>query len=601
MALHVNETGSAPAATLLNPSKSASQVPFNLNFLSTDKLLQAAPAIFFLQSASPQFNLVHEWFTYSTSRFGVVPNVFTCQFFIKGICKKHKVEGAVTMLDEMPTMGMIPNLVTYTTILVIELFFFVKLWTSFLSTLGVSIKPSPGPRTPFFRPASSLPLTLHLAGVFVRICLHRMRRTTDCVYFLVSLLACKTGIACEYRHSAVARPNSRDCWYCLNPTCLFRHPPLVGPAGHTTKNASKPMAGTPLPRTDEMARNTLARTLSHETDVKPGMHFGNPTFVSVGSCCLVGILCAGQLYIANAGDSQLVLGRQEKVVNVANAVQLSSEQNASVEFMREALHSLHPNDPQIVVFKHKVWRVQGLIHASLGNAHIESAERWDSFPGYDVLMEDKSVNLRYEDDPEYLLDFDREHRELNSRFLGFDFEASVAYDHMSLMQNFFFVVLVVFNYVSNRKWRGISRQRSFKPELLAGPQKFRYNEMTPATFHDGRQWVPTWPWLQIRFAWVRISEASGRFKDKRIELGSWPLWRSTWQKLMHAQWIPKTLYMVAMDPGRFMVLGSVRTAGFSLHIPTKLNGLAYGCCLEPRRFLTRAYYLLWVAYFVCCV
>jgi hypothetical protein len=70
------------------------------------------------------------------------------------------------MLDEMPTMGMIPNLVTYTTILVIELFFFVKLWTSFLSTLGVSIKPSPGPRTPFFRSASSLPLNLHLAGVF---------------------------------------------------------------------------------------------------------------------------------------------------------------------------------------------------------------------------------------------------------------------------------------------------------------------------------------------------------------------------------------------------------------------------------------------------
>jgi hypothetical protein len=256
------------------------------------------------------------------------------------------------------------------------------------------------------------------------------------------------------------------------------------------------------------------------------MHFGNPTFVSVGSCCLVGILCAGQLYIANAGDSQLVLGRQEKVVNVANAVQLSSEQNASVEFMREALHSLHPNDPQIVVFKHKVWRVQGLIHASLGNAHIESAERWDSFPGYDVLMEDKSVNLRYEDDPEYLLDFDREHRELNSHFLGSDFEASVAYDHMSLMQNFFFVVLVVFNYVSDRKWRGISRQRSFKPELLAGPQKFRYNEMTPATFHDGRQWVPTWPRLQIHFAWVRISEASRRFKDKRIELGSWPLWKN---------------------------------------------------------------------------
>jgi pyruvate dehydrogenase phosphatase len=57
----------------------------------------------------------------------------------------------------------------------------------------------------------------------------------------------------------------------------------------------------------------------------------------------------------------VVLGRQEKAVKVAKAVQLSSEHNASVESVREELHSLHPDDPQIVVLKHKVWRVKGLI------------------------------------------------------------------------------------------------------------------------------------------------------------------------------------------------------------------------------------------------
>jgi hypothetical protein len=57
----------------------------------------------------------------------------------------------------------------------------------------------------------------------------------------------------------------------------------------------------------------------------------------------------------------------------------------------------------------------------------------------------------------------------------------------------------------------------------------------------------------------------------------------TWACIMW-QWMPKTLYMVAMDPRRFTVLGSVRIAGFSLHVPTKLNGLAYGCCLEPKTF-----------------
>lgn len=86
-----------------------------------------------------------------------------------------------------------------------------------------------------------------------------------------------------------------------------------------------------------------------------------PQIASVGSCCLVGIICAGLLYIANAGDSRVVLGRQEKAVKVAKAIQLSSEHNASVESVREELHSLHPDDPQIVVLKHKVWRVKGLI------------------------------------------------------------------------------------------------------------------------------------------------------------------------------------------------------------------------------------------------
>src|SRR5262249_3943509 len=72
--------------------------------------------------------------------------------------------------------------------------------------------------------------------------------------------------------------------------------------------------------------------------------------------------CSGFLYIANAGDSRVVLGRLEKAVNEVKAIQLSSEHNASMESVREELHSMHPDDPQIVVLKHKVWRVKGLIH-----------------------------------------------------------------------------------------------------------------------------------------------------------------------------------------------------------------------------------------------
>ncbi|KAK9033593.1 hypothetical protein V6N11_049780 [Hibiscus sabdariffa] len=47
------------------------------------------------------------------------------------------------------------------------------------------------------------------------------------------------------------------------------------------------------------------------------------------------------------------------------AVQLSTEHNASSDAVRDELRSLHPDDPQIVVMKHKVWRVKGLIQINL--------------------------------------------------------------------------------------------------------------------------------------------------------------------------------------------------------------------------------------------
>ncbi|KAK1355443.1 Protein-serine/threonine phosphatase [Heracleum sosnowskyi] len=101
-----------------------------------------------------------------------------------------------------------------------------------------------------------------------------------------------------------------------------------------------------------------------------------PQIAAVGSCCLVGIICDGLLYIANAGDSRAVLGRLDKAFKEVKAVQLSAEHNASYESVREELHSLHPEDSQIVVLKHKVWRVKGIIQVSrsLGDAYLKRSE-----------------------------------------------------------------------------------------------------------------------------------------------------------------------------------------------------------------------------------
>lgn len=89
-----------------------------------------------------------------------------------------------------------------------------------------------------------------------------------------------------------------------------------------------------------------------------------PQIAAVGSCCLVGVICSGTLYVANVGDSRAVLGRLVRATGEVLSLQLSAEHNAAIESVRQELHSLHPDDSQIVVLKHNVWRVKGLIQVS---------------------------------------------------------------------------------------------------------------------------------------------------------------------------------------------------------------------------------------------
>ncbi|CAN6290747.1 unnamed protein product [Urochloa humidicola] len=101
-----------------------------------------------------------------------------------------------------------------------------------------------------------------------------------------------------------------------------------------------------------------------------------PQIASVGSCCLVGVICSGTLYVANLGDSRAVLGRLVKATGEILAMQLSSEHNACYEEVRQELQSAHLDDPQIVVLKHNVWRVKGLIQISrsIGDVYLKRPE-----------------------------------------------------------------------------------------------------------------------------------------------------------------------------------------------------------------------------------
>ncbi|CAA7387909.1 unnamed protein product [Spirodela intermedia] len=63
-----------------------------------------------------RYDLVGVLFRNCSRKFGIAPNVFTCNILVKALCKMGNLDGALKVLEEMPLWGMIPNLVTFTTL-----------------------------------------------------------------------------------------------------------------------------------------------------------------------------------------------------------------------------------------------------------------------------------------------------------------------------------------------------------------------------------------------------------------------------------------------------------------------------------------------------
>ncbi|WCJ23301.1 Protein phosphatase 2C family protein [Euphorbia peplus] len=101
-----------------------------------------------------------------------------------------------------------------------------------------------------------------------------------------------------------------------------------------------------------------------------------PQIATAGTCCLVGVIWKQTLFVANLGDSRVVLGKKVGNTGGVAAIQLSTEHNANLEAIRQELKESHPNDPEIVVLKHGVWRVKGIIQVSrsIGDVYMKHAQ-----------------------------------------------------------------------------------------------------------------------------------------------------------------------------------------------------------------------------------
>lgn len=111
---------------------------------------------------------------------------------------------------------------------------------------------------------------------------------------------------------------------------------------------------------EDVIRNALSATEDGFLTLVSRTFKIKPKIAAIGSCCLVGLIWRGTLYVANLGDSRAVIGslsRSNKIV----AEQLTKEHNACREEIREELRSTHPDDSTILLMRQGVWRIKGII------------------------------------------------------------------------------------------------------------------------------------------------------------------------------------------------------------------------------------------------
>ncbi|KAH6771118.1 Pentatricopeptide repeat superfamily protein [Perilla frutescens var. hirtella] len=102
---------------LASKPKEAIKIFLQINDFGVQRSVRSLNTLLNALVQNKKYDTVYLMFKNCRKRFEILPNVFTCNILLKALCKKDDAEGAVKVLDEMPGMGMVPNLVSYTTIM----------------------------------------------------------------------------------------------------------------------------------------------------------------------------------------------------------------------------------------------------------------------------------------------------------------------------------------------------------------------------------------------------------------------------------------------------------------------------------------------------
>lgn len=280
-----------------------------------------------------------------------------------------------------------------------------------------------------------------------------LKRNTDCVYFLASPLTCKKGVDCEFRHSKIARLNPKDCWYwlsgnCLNPTCAFRHPPLDGHGGAPSSEPAPSSVSankTIVPcyfyfngfcnKGDRCSfLHDIEGGASTEKSPKTASAFNDTFALSSENKASAGndIMPGPRMAHLNPSETALkeTVDTRFQPKEDLNYFEQSAQRDVPQQSVSPQISV--SGDEEATEIRSDSLPADGSVHSKSHSCTDQSSDEqaddlvqeewWESSPGFDVLVDGKSENLGCEDDPECFLTLDGERRELNSHFLGYDFE-----------------------------------------------------------------------------------------------------------------------------------------------------------------------------------
>lgn len=275
------------------------------------------------------------------------------------------------------------------------------------------------------------------------------KRNTDCVYFLASPLTCKKGSKCEFRHSESARRNPRECYYwlngsCINPSCGFRHPPLDGVAEpvHLPSHAATPTSKSSVPcyfyfnayciKGDQCP--FLHDTLPAQKFFKalPDTITTHPPEKKASTGSDTGPASVEVPPNLRGGTSEP--GKQElsKVISHPPAPTIALEEmspsaESSVPEFEEPPIKLSDKTPLPPTEYGSPPICLDQVSEEIVKECAEPDEWWESSPGFDVLVDDGSKQLPYDDDDDYILAREPE-SEIHRQLLQYDYEVPAGYD-----------------------------------------------------------------------------------------------------------------------------------------------------------------------------